>query len=161
MFGIFFLLNLVLWAEGSSAAVPFTTLLALLAMWYVFCAPWCITLVKVNGKFNKVSCHKLSRPCQSVVKLTSVGSRGTLFLLFKTFLCIKNNMIFSWLRWALIFKLAEYIMLIFHSVDEILHLPNHYFNKGWFCCSTGLVFLSLLPFLGLILDLKRRYCKFM
>jgi len=39
MFGIFFLLNLVLWAEGSSAAVPFTTLLALLAMWYVFCAP--------------------------------------------------------------------------------------------------------------------------
>ena len=33
MFGIFFLLNLVLWAEGSSAAVPFTTLVALLAMW--------------------------------------------------------------------------------------------------------------------------------
>ena len=33
MFGIFFLLNLVLWSEGSSAAVPFTTLLALLAMW--------------------------------------------------------------------------------------------------------------------------------
>ena len=33
MFGIFFLLNLVLWGEGSSAAVPFSTLLALLAMW--------------------------------------------------------------------------------------------------------------------------------
>ena len=33
MFGIFFLLNLVLWGEGSSAAVPFTTLLALLSMW--------------------------------------------------------------------------------------------------------------------------------
>ena len=33
IFGIFFLLNLVLWSEGSSAAVPFTTLLALLAMW--------------------------------------------------------------------------------------------------------------------------------
>ena len=33
MFGIFFPLNLVLRGEGSSAAVPFTTLLALLAMW--------------------------------------------------------------------------------------------------------------------------------
>lgn len=39
MFGIFFLLNLVLWAEGSSAAVPFTTLLALLAMWFGISVP--------------------------------------------------------------------------------------------------------------------------
>ncbi|XP_058942377.2 transmembrane 9 superfamily member 2-like [Pocillopora verrucosa] len=39
MFGIFFLLNLVLWSEGSSAAVPFTTLLALLAMWFGISVP--------------------------------------------------------------------------------------------------------------------------
>ncbi|XP_020632629.1 transmembrane 9 superfamily member 2-like isoform X1 [Orbicella faveolata] len=39
MFGIFFLLNLVLWAEGSSAAVPFTTLLALLTMWFGISVP--------------------------------------------------------------------------------------------------------------------------
>ena len=38
IFGIFFLLNLVLWAEGSSAAVPSTTLRDLLALWYVFSA---------------------------------------------------------------------------------------------------------------------------
>ena len=35
VFSIFFTLNLVLWVEGSSAAVPFTTLLALIALWYV------------------------------------------------------------------------------------------------------------------------------
>lgn len=39
MFGIFFLLNLVLWGEGSSAAVPFTTLLALLSMWFGISVP--------------------------------------------------------------------------------------------------------------------------
>lgn len=33
MFVIFFLLNLVLWANQSSAAIPFTTLIALLALW--------------------------------------------------------------------------------------------------------------------------------
>ena len=32
MFSLFFVLNLLLWAKDSSAAVPFTTLLALLAM---------------------------------------------------------------------------------------------------------------------------------
>ncbi|EDO38363.1 predicted protein [Nematostella vectensis] len=39
VFGIFFLLNLVLWAEGSSAAIPFTTLLALLALWFCISVP--------------------------------------------------------------------------------------------------------------------------
>ncbi|XP_031555526.1 transmembrane 9 superfamily member 2-like [Actinia tenebrosa] len=39
VFSIFFLLNLVLWVEGSSAAVPFTTLLALLALWFGISVP--------------------------------------------------------------------------------------------------------------------------
>ncbi|KXJ23174.1 transmembrane 9 superfamily member 2 [Exaiptasia diaphana] len=39
VFGIFFILNLVLWVEGSSAAVPFTTLLALLALWFGISVP--------------------------------------------------------------------------------------------------------------------------
>ncbi|XP_053207116.1 transmembrane 9 superfamily member 2-like [Panonychus citri] len=34
VFSIFFVLNLLLWAKGSSAAIPFTTLIALLAMWF-------------------------------------------------------------------------------------------------------------------------------
>lgn len=39
VFGLFFLLNLVLWGKHSSAAVPFTTLLALLALWFCISVP--------------------------------------------------------------------------------------------------------------------------
>jgi predicted Kef-type K+ transport protein len=39
VFGVFFLLNLVLWAEGSSAAIPFSTLIALLALWFGISVP--------------------------------------------------------------------------------------------------------------------------
>ena len=36
---IFFTLNLFIWGEKSSGAVPFTTLLALLAMWFCISVP--------------------------------------------------------------------------------------------------------------------------
>ncbi|XP_065840471.1 transmembrane 9 superfamily member 2-like [Oscarella lobularis] len=39
MFGIFFFLDLLLWGEQSSAAVPFTTLLALLFLWFGISVP--------------------------------------------------------------------------------------------------------------------------
>ncbi|KAM7425351.1 transmembrane 9 superfamily member 2 [Porites harrisoni] len=39
MLGVFFPLNLVLWAEGSSAAVPCTTLRDLLALWFGISVP--------------------------------------------------------------------------------------------------------------------------
>ncbi|KAF5273626.1 hypothetical protein FQR65_LT04625 [Abscondita terminalis] len=39
VFCLFFVMNLVLWGKGSSAAVPFTTLLALLALWFGVSVP--------------------------------------------------------------------------------------------------------------------------
>lgn len=39
IFGIFFVLNLVLWVNGSSAAIPFTTFIALLALWFCVSTP--------------------------------------------------------------------------------------------------------------------------
>lgn len=39
VFCIFFVLNLVLWAKESSAAVPFTTLIALLSLWFGISLP--------------------------------------------------------------------------------------------------------------------------
>jgi len=39
VFGVFFVLNLILWINGSSAAVPFSTLVALLALWFGIFAP--------------------------------------------------------------------------------------------------------------------------
>ncbi|KAK5684274.1 Transmembrane 9 superfamily member 2 [Elasticomyces elasticus] len=39
VFGVFFLLNLFIWARGSSGAVPFTTMLVILGMWFVITVP--------------------------------------------------------------------------------------------------------------------------
>ncbi|KAK3855079.1 hypothetical protein Pcinc_038495 [Petrolisthes cinctipes] len=39
VFALFFLMNLILWYKGSSAAIPFTTLLALLALWFLVSVP--------------------------------------------------------------------------------------------------------------------------
>ncbi len=39
IFGVFFILNLVLWGHGSSAAIPFTTFIALLALWFCVATP--------------------------------------------------------------------------------------------------------------------------
>lgn len=39
VFSIFFLLNLFVWAKGSSGAVPFTTMLAIIGIWFVISVP--------------------------------------------------------------------------------------------------------------------------
>ncbi|OOG00370.1 hypothetical protein ASPCADRAFT_202235 [Aspergillus carbonarius ITEM 5010] len=39
IFGVFFLLNLFVWAKGSSGAVPFGTMLALVLIWFVISVP--------------------------------------------------------------------------------------------------------------------------
>jgi len=51
IFSIFFVLNLVMWIMGSSAAVPFTTLLALLALWFCISVP--LTFVGAYFGFKK------------------------------------------------------------------------------------------------------------
>lgn len=39
IFGIFFFMNLILWNKGSSAAIPFTTLIAILCLWLGISTP--------------------------------------------------------------------------------------------------------------------------
>ncbi|GAB7360809.1 hypothetical protein MBLNU230_g0796t1 [Neophaeotheca triangularis] len=39
VFSVFFLLNLFVWVRGSSGAVPFTTMLALIAIWFLISVP--------------------------------------------------------------------------------------------------------------------------
>lgn len=51
IFGAFFLLNLVLWGKGSSAAVPFGTLVAILALWFCVTVP--LTFVGAYFGFKK------------------------------------------------------------------------------------------------------------
>lgn len=51
VFGHFFVLNLVLWYQGSSAAIPFFTLVALLALWFGVSVP--LTFVGAYFGFRK------------------------------------------------------------------------------------------------------------
>ncbi|CAH0556998.1 unnamed protein product [Brassicogethes aeneus] len=51
VFGLFFVMNLVLWGKGSSAAIPFTTLLGLLALWLLVSVP--LTFVGALFGFRK------------------------------------------------------------------------------------------------------------
>jgi transmembrane 9 superfamily member 2/4 len=54
VFSLFFMLNLILWGEGSSAAVPFTTLIAILALWFGVSVP--LTFVGAFLGFRKRVC---------------------------------------------------------------------------------------------------------
>lgn len=51
VFGLFFVMNLVLWSKGSSGAVPFSTLVALLALWFCVSVP--LTFIGAYFGFRK------------------------------------------------------------------------------------------------------------
>lgn len=51
VFADFFLMNLILWGEGSSAAIPFGTLVAILALWFGISVP--LTFVGAYFGFKK------------------------------------------------------------------------------------------------------------
>jgi len=51
VFSLFFVMNLVLWGESSSGAVPFSTLVALLALWFGVSVP--LTFVGAYFGFRK------------------------------------------------------------------------------------------------------------
>ena len=52
VFTVFFVLNLILWIKSSSGAVPFGTLVALLALWFGFSVP--LTFVGAYFGFKKL-----------------------------------------------------------------------------------------------------------
>ncbi|CAF2613373.1 unnamed protein product [Rotaria sp. Silwood2] len=54
IFSTFFILNLVLWAHGSSAAIPFTTFLALLALWFCVSTPLVFLGAYLGFKHNTI-----------------------------------------------------------------------------------------------------------
>lgn len=58
-FSIFFIIDLFLWAEKSSAAVPFGTILAILLLWLCCSSP----LVLI-GAFIGIKKKKMKNPCK-------------------------------------------------------------------------------------------------
>ncbi|XP_023025912.1 transmembrane 9 superfamily protein member 2 [Leptinotarsa decemlineata] len=60
VFGLFFIMNLVLWAKESSAAVPFSTLLILLALWLLVSVP-----MNFGGAFFGFRQRRLEHPVRT------------------------------------------------------------------------------------------------
>lgn len=52
VFADFFVMNLILWGEGSSAAMPFGTLVAILALWFCISVP--LTFIGAYFGFKKI-----------------------------------------------------------------------------------------------------------
>ncbi|KAJ8407200.1 hypothetical protein AAFF_G00288760 [Aldrovandia affinis] len=63
VFADFFLMNLILWAEGSSAAMPFGTLVAVLALWFGISVP--LTFVGAYFGFKK-HCNQIPDRSQAI-----------------------------------------------------------------------------------------------
>lgn len=62
VFADFFLMNLILWTEGSSAAIPFGTLVAILALWFGISVP--LTFVGAYFGFKKAALEQPVRTNQ-------------------------------------------------------------------------------------------------
>lgn len=54
IFGVFFIVNLFLWGAKSSAAIPFSTLIALLCLWFGISLP--LTFIGSFLGFRRVVC---------------------------------------------------------------------------------------------------------
>lgn len=70
LFAVFFVTNSMLWAKGSSAAVPFGTLLVLLTLWLFISTP--LTFVGAYFGFKAevgYSCANDSLDCSLLTKL--------------------------------------------------------------------------------------------
>ena len=62
IFGIFFVLNTVLWINGSSAAIPFSTFIALLALWFCVSTPLVFAGAYMGFKRPVRHDHRLRSP---------------------------------------------------------------------------------------------------
>ena len=77
VFGVFFILNLVLWSKGSSGAISFGILVALLALWFGISVP--LTFVGAFFGFRKRVSFRIS---------------------FEFFICLPINLIYIYLNYS-------------------------------------------------------------
>lgn len=63
VFADFFVMNLILWGEGSSAAMPFGTLVAILALWFCISVP--LTFIGAYFGFKKTVSKYKPKYCTS------------------------------------------------------------------------------------------------
>ena len=72
VFGTFFLLNLFLWAKQSSGAVPFSTMLVIVAIWFIITVP-----LSFAGSWLGLKQPVSSSPSRHLGRLLTSNSAGT------------------------------------------------------------------------------------
>ncbi|KKY17739.1 putative endosomal integral membrane protein [Phaeomoniella chlamydospora] len=86
VFGIFFFMNLFVWAKGSSGAVPFTTMLAIVVIWFIISVPTSVTgswigfkhpAIETPTKTNQIP-RQIPPPAMSLRPLPSLLLTGIL-----------------------------------------------------------------------------------
>ena len=64
VFFLFFFLNFFIWGRGSSAAVPFGTLVALIAMWFCISVPLVFLGAFFGPPLHRRGRHAIAPPCR-------------------------------------------------------------------------------------------------
>uniref|UniRef100_A0A8C4IH36 Transmembrane 9 superfamily member n=1 Tax=Dicentrarchus labrax TaxID=13489 RepID=A0A8C4IH36_DICLA len=84
VFADFFVMNLILWGEGSSAAMPFGTLVAILALWFCISVP--LTFIgayfgfkKTVSKYNPTHCTSIHGGLQKCTNLPVVNVKNKMY----------------------------------------------------------------------------------
>lgn len=78
-FGIFFLLNLVMWVVGSSGSVPFTTLLLLLFMWFGISLPLVFVGAHIAYRQKPISFPTRTNQIQRQIPLPVLGIQPVVY----------------------------------------------------------------------------------
>ena len=76
VFAVFFLLNLFVWARGASGAVPFTTMLVLVCMWFVISLPLSLAGSWVGFRQSAIAPPVRTNQIPRQIPVQQDGSRG-------------------------------------------------------------------------------------
>ncbi len=77
-FAVFFFLNILLWSLGSSAGIPFTTLIALLALFFGISTPLTVIGSYLGFKKKVSACSTLKTEHCSLVSVLVIGEKNIL-----------------------------------------------------------------------------------
>ena len=126
-FGIFFIINLFLWAESSNSAVPFTTMLTLMFLWIFCSAPLNLIgsyiaikrkPIKNPGKVNVLPSHIPTQPWYLNIKfICLIGGAIPFGAISIELIYIMGSIWRHYIYYLFVFLLVILIIMIITSAE--------------------------------------------
>ncbi|OBS80756.1 hypothetical protein A6R68_21046, partial [Neotoma lepida] len=116
VFADFFIMNLILWGEGSSAAIPFGTLVAILALWFCISVP--LTFIGAYFGFKKNMYYMFGFLFLVFIILVITCSEATILLCY-FHLCAED---YHW-QWR------SFLTSGFTAVYFLIYAIHYFFSK--------------------------------